>query len=275
MLKEGVKSVICQDYENLEIIIVNDGSSDDTEEVIKDLKRQDPRMISSKNDRPRGPSAARNKGIEKARGEFIAFLDDDDKWLPARVSDGLKFLKHYDASLCESTDRSHQSPLYRGKGRGGLICINNFKRGSFAGLPSLMGYSYVFKNVRFDENLFIGEDWDIFIRIASKYKMGFQNKALVTHNQGEHDRLSQIGTINMPIEKIEKRLSIAYKHKEFFGPFWFNYHVAKRLLAYIKYRDNKYRQIFYSIRRCGVKAVLAVFCMKVYRNADGLFRMDK
>jgi len=86
LLKRAVNSVINQIHKFLEIIIVNDGSSDETEEVINKLKRKDPRIISLVNEKSEGPSAARNKGINIATGDFIAFLDDDDEWMPNRIS---------------------------------------------------------------------------------------------------------------------------------------------------------------------------------------------
>jgi len=82
LLKRAVESVINQIYKNLEIIIVNDASRDDTCDVINELKRKDLRIISLVNAKPQGPSAARNRGINIATGAFIAFLDDDDQWMP-------------------------------------------------------------------------------------------------------------------------------------------------------------------------------------------------
>jgi len=241
LLKRVVDSVINQTHENLEIIIVNDGSSDDTEEVINQLKGKDPRIVSLVNEKPQGPSAARNKGIKIATGDFVAFLDDDDQWLPNRIADNLLFLKKYDVSLCAPT-RGYSNLLFR-KCREELIKIKDFKKGTFLPTSFLMGHSYVFKEIQFDEDLYVGEDWDLYIRIANKFKIAFFNRALVIFNAGEHKKITN-ETINMSIDQLEKRMGAVYKHKTFLGPHWFNYRVAGTLLCYIRYRENKILRVF-------------------------------
>jgi glycosyltransferase involved in cell wall biosynthesis len=265
LLKRAVESVINQNYKNLEIIVVNDGSIDDTEKVIEELKRQDPRIISLKNEQSKGPSAARNKGIKNATGYFIAFLDDDDQWLPNRISLNLSFLKEYDVSLCAPAKGYRNFLFHRCKE--GLIKIEDFKKGSFLGTCFLMGHSYVFKEMQFDENLRLGEDWDLYIRVANKFKVGFLNRPLVILNDSGLTKITN-ETINMPIEQLEKRMSVIYKHETFLGPYWFDYHIARRLLSYIKFRDKRSKHIIYTVKRCGFFAVLRVFLDKIVRNVS-------
>ncbi len=78
---EAIDSVLAQNYTNFEIVVVNDGSKDNTAEVLK--KYSEPvRVINKENG---GLASARNRGIEESRGELIAFLDDDDRWLPNKL----------------------------------------------------------------------------------------------------------------------------------------------------------------------------------------------
>ena len=81
-LAEAIASVRSQDVPCPEIIVVDDGSSDATNQVIDDLAGHDLRLIRQPNG---GPGAARNTGITAARGEWIAFLDGDDLWLPSKL----------------------------------------------------------------------------------------------------------------------------------------------------------------------------------------------
>src|SRR5688572_1866005 len=76
-ISETLESVLAQTYSNWEVIVVNDGSKDNTENILKQYSEKDPRIsfISKTNS---GVSDTRNKGIDKAKGEFIAFLDADD-----------------------------------------------------------------------------------------------------------------------------------------------------------------------------------------------------
>src|SRR3990167_9420175 len=78
LLERALRSALDQTYDNLEIIVVDDASSDDTPDVVKTV--QDERVRYIRHETNRGGSAARNTGIRIATGEFIAFLDDDDEW---------------------------------------------------------------------------------------------------------------------------------------------------------------------------------------------------
>ena len=83
LLKRAVESVLSQTYTDYEIIIVDDCSSDNTQDVIAGFNH--PRIHSFRHDGNRGPSASRNTGIALASGKYIAFLDDDDEWLPVNL----------------------------------------------------------------------------------------------------------------------------------------------------------------------------------------------
>ena len=86
-LVDAVNSVLGQSYRNFELIIVNDGSLDLTSELIADIMRKDSRVRSVTHVHNRGLPATRNSGIKAAKGEWIAFLDADDKWLPEKLSE--------------------------------------------------------------------------------------------------------------------------------------------------------------------------------------------
>ncbi len=76
----------------MEIVVVDDGSHDETEQVVRELSEGNSEVILCRNDRTKGPSGARNTGILKASGQYIAFLDSDDEWLENHLSDGMRFL---------------------------------------------------------------------------------------------------------------------------------------------------------------------------------------
>ena len=82
-LLRAIDSVLKQTYQNFEIIVVDDCSQENIAQLIRDLN--DNRLIFQRHSNNRGGSAARNTGIEKARGEYIAFLDSDDVWLPQKL----------------------------------------------------------------------------------------------------------------------------------------------------------------------------------------------
>lgn len=86
-LRRCLDSVLAQDYENLEIIVVDDASEDRTEEVVASYREKDPRIAYYRHERNRGNARARNTALEHSSGEFVAFLDDDDEWTdPRKIS---------------------------------------------------------------------------------------------------------------------------------------------------------------------------------------------
>ena len=90
LLPRAVNSVLAQTYTDYEIIIIDDCSSDDTQEVIRAFT--DPRIRVIRHGTNRGAAAARNTGIDQARGKYIAFLDDDDECTPNRLADQVSVL---------------------------------------------------------------------------------------------------------------------------------------------------------------------------------------
>ena len=87
VIKEAVDSVLAQDYKDFELIIVDDGSTDNTSDVLASYG-EDVRVLFQEN---RGVSAARNRGVAEASGHFVAFLDSDDLWLPKKLSIQVEF----------------------------------------------------------------------------------------------------------------------------------------------------------------------------------------
>lgn len=92
-IAETIQSVQNQTYTNWEMLIVDDCSSDNTEEIIKKIQQTDSRVHFFKLDQNSGPGVARNLCIQKASGNYIAFLDSDDKWKPEKLEMQLSFMK--------------------------------------------------------------------------------------------------------------------------------------------------------------------------------------
>ena len=83
LIKRSILSVLNQTYQNFEIIVVDDGSADDTKSVVESFNNPKIRYI--RHDINKGQSAARNTGIKNAKGKYIAFQDSDDEWLPEKL----------------------------------------------------------------------------------------------------------------------------------------------------------------------------------------------
>lgn len=94
-IQDTIQSVISQTYQDWEMLIVDDCSTDNSVEIVKSLAAKEPRIKLFSTEKPSGsPSLPRNIGIENAKGEYIAFLDADDLWLPDKLSEQVKFLEN-------------------------------------------------------------------------------------------------------------------------------------------------------------------------------------
>ncbi len=91
----ALDSVIAQTYQNWEVIVVDDCSTDNTAEIVKNYMSKDPRIKYYRLDKNSGAAVARNKAIELARGKYIAFLDSDDVWFPEKLSKQIGFMSQH------------------------------------------------------------------------------------------------------------------------------------------------------------------------------------
>ena len=91
---KAIDSILCQSHPRLEVVIVDDGSSDNTSQVLRTAQQKDVRVVHYSNTRGKGCAGARNTGVSAARGEYIAFLDDDDEYLPDKIMKQLEVFAH-------------------------------------------------------------------------------------------------------------------------------------------------------------------------------------
>jgi len=259
LVQRAIESVRQQTHRNIEILVIDDCSGDNTGEVVRAIP--DPRIRYIRHNVNKGLPAVRNTGIRAAAGEYIAFLDDDDEWRTNKLERQLEAIKGCDAVACIADVNGKSLRVHRGP----TITLKDLKRGSFA--PSgLMVRTPALRNVMFDESLRQGEDWDAFIRIAQGYSIRWVAEPLLIYNEGGHVRMTNEAKFLSGAE-LDKRTAILRKHREFFGAWWFKYHLADTFLGYIGSRQNKLKSIAYAVKQCGVLPVAANLLDKVLRRA--------
>ena len=101
-IKETVDSVRAQTFQAWEMIVVDDGSEDESVEIVRDIMLEEPRLRLLRNDTAQGAAVARNKAIEAAKGRYIAFLDADDIWLENKLASQLDTIRKSDAAIVYS-----------------------------------------------------------------------------------------------------------------------------------------------------------------------------
>jgi glycosyltransferase involved in cell wall biosynthesis len=171
----AIQSVLEQTWTNLELIVVDDGSTDSTGEVIQRIS--DPRITYVRQTN-KGPNAARNEGIRHARGEFIAFLDCDDWWLPVKLEKQLARVTAEPEiglvySLAIRVDASGREgdrfdSIVEGRVLDRLLLGNCIAGSASSAMVTRRAIDAV---GTFDESLHYAEDWEYWIRIASRFSV--------------------------------------------------------------------------------------------------------
>jgi len=185
-LREAIDGVLGQTYENIEIIVVDDGSKDDSRAVLESYSEKIT-MIFQQN---QGVSAARNNGAAAASGEYIAFLDADDAWLPTKVEKQItKFSENTNFGLVhvgvDEVDPDGNSLVHRLEGAEGNVSATLLmlgREGVLGGGSGAMLRRGVFDEIGgVDERLSTSADWDMFYRVSERYEVGFVPELLVKY----------------------------------------------------------------------------------------------
>lgn len=185
LLPRTIKSVIDQTYQDFEIVIVDDCSQDDTYDVVMALKNTydnyDIRYIAHQKNR--GESGARNTGIENSLGEYVAFLDSDDEWLPEKLCEQISFLKDNscDGVVCEYylVDNNEKISLsFQGDT---LNSLDLFTKGCGFGIGTNLLIKRSKLQQRFDENLKLFADMDWLYRLLKESSIKVLHKPLALY----------------------------------------------------------------------------------------------
>ena len=195
-LAEAIESVTQQTYRNFEIIVVDDGSSDNTKEVVSDFS--DVRYIRHHN---RGLAGARNTGIWASKGDYLIFLDADDKLLPKALESGLNcFYSHRDCAFVfgqhaylKSDGKSFEEMqtslseynLFLSRLRENKDRYRSLLYGNYIGMhASVMYRRHVFQYVKgFDLSLDAAEDYELFFRITRNYPVYYHDNVVAEYRR--------------------------------------------------------------------------------------------
>ncbi|RHV58429.1 glycosyltransferase family 2 protein [Clostridiaceae bacterium OM02-2AC] len=243
-LSEAIESAINQTYSNLEIILINDGSIEEIDDIVYKYKDKI-RYFYTEN---KGAASARNKGIRESNGKYIAFLDSDDLWRPTKITKQIQFLKdNKEVSWCICSYEIFEDLTKK--------VIKNVECSNYAGdvfpkimysspiaTPSVIVKKSILKNeeFRFEESLKFGEDSCLWIKLSLVSPLGCINEPLVSVRwRGGNAAANIVGQISSRstvfeslknfnpfeknISKINKLAIIMIKYCK-----WLNYFVIKR-----------------------------------------------
>ncbi|UNT64589.1 glycosyltransferase [Acinetobacter towneri] len=238
-IKNTIQSVLNQSYQNFEILIINDGSVDGSVDVVKNIKDERIRLIHQNN---QGVSSARNKGIQEAKYEWIAFLDGDDLWESNHLEEIVKMMNIYPTEkvYVTSFEYSDHRRVYKHKRNNSIFKIENYFKEAMN--EDLLWTSIVvvskdcFKEVGFfNINYNRGEDLDLWSRFAKKfnivksieitaiYRIDAENRTNLSKN------LEKCYYYHLPIDNINQE-----DEKNYYILFLYN-----RVWEYLLNRDYK------------------------------------
>jgi len=176
LIGRAIQSILNQTYQDFEIIIIDDGSKDDTEKIIRGFQEKDKRIKYIRFEENKGAAAARNAGIKMSKGEYITFQDSDDEWVIDKLEKQMKIIETSSENIVVycgfwriDGDEKTYIPDIKISNREGNIHKELLKR-NFIGTPSILLLKKNLEKIgMFDENLSRLQDWDLVIRLSRYY----------------------------------------------------------------------------------------------------------
>ncbi len=186
---EAIDSVLNQDFKDLEVILVDDGSTDRSRKIITDYQQRFPGRVYSLLRGHQGAAAARNAGIAASRGEWIAFLDGDDIWKPQKIARQMQAAAENPAidmlaTAVEKEGSREIIPKHNPDPK--QLRIELLTQGCIIPLSSVMVRRATLDDERFDERLESAQDLDLYYRIADRVHFHFITEALVIRRERPH-----------------------------------------------------------------------------------------
>ncbi|MEH7073451.1 glycosyltransferase family 2 protein [Neobacillus drentensis] len=193
LVMDAINSLRNQTYKNLEIIVVDDCSTDNTQSRIEN--ERDPRIVYVRHEYNQGGSQARNTGIHRATGEYIAFLDSDDQWLPTKLEKQMEVFKNNSnvgivytgyKNVSGTSVRSEVHPHLSGN-----LLTELLKKNCIGTTSTVVIKKNLLLEVgNFDPELPSCQDWDLYVRLAQITEFGVVKDAFVLYNEHDESRIT-------------------------------------------------------------------------------------
>lgn len=224
---ESIDSVLAQTHRNWELIITDDGSEDNTESVVSEYVKRDKRIYYFKQSRA-GVSAARNRGIEAANGEYLFYLDSDNNWLPEYLRRMVVFLKaaRLDAGYAgiEAVNDEGETEFFRGDGFHWETCYHS----NYVDLNCFAHHRRLIDGgERFDTSMKRLVDWDFILRLTALHRTAYAPFLGVRYYNGEGgqrisntEHLKDLDAIKAPLRAKHDHLDHSLRNAPENRPDW-------------------------------------------------------
>lgn len=246
----AVQSALDQTLADIEVIVVDDGSSDSTRQKLEAFR--DPRVRYLRHEQARGAPAARNTGSRAARGEWVAFLDDDDIWFPHKLERQL--------AVASSAIAVVSSYRHRGSSRTRIlerkaISLRDLRKGSPCGCSGITVRRDIALQHPYDETLRKSQDWDLLIRLLDVGKVACVREPLYEIDTSPRPRITT-GYKGRTIDELERIAAATNKHRHRLGSHWYRYRMVSHTAGYLSEDPARWQRLREVARRYGARAVL-------------------
>lgn len=199
-LKRAIESVRKQSYKDIEIIVISDGYDEETDILVKEILKSDKRVIYYVNSEPLGANVARNKGISISKGDYIAFLDDDDIWYSSKLEKQLCLFKQNSnlglvgcgIRVVNTGNNINYNTIFNDSGNLSLKILYGNCIGSTSCV--MIKREVIEKCGLFDESLPARQDYDYWIRICQEFEVDFVKEVQLDYyvyaSQGKSSQIS-------------------------------------------------------------------------------------
>jgi len=266
-IKKAIDSVLAQTYQNWELIVVDDGSTDNTKEIIASFDDKRIKYIYQENAER---SAARNRGIANATGDWICFLDSDDNYLPEHLQEISKFIIEnkietgliYTGLIRKSIERSDLKP-FLDLTKPAIIEISQ----KFLIPTQVCIRRNILLKDQFDPRFRLWEDTHLFMRIAAKYPVYHIEKYTAVQNIHEQGTVVQ-GMKKVKMSEVDQYITAINDLQNNYQELFKN---KFSLEDFRSYRDAKYRMYLYQSRQNKQLNVSLQLCMKGLFNSPSIY----
>lgn len=271
LLRHAVDTVLAQTEPAWELIVVDDASTDGTAAYLEEVSRRDARVQVVRNPHSKGGAGARNEGISHSRGEWVAFLDDDDEWMPDKLELQRRTLEANPSAIACTcafiqlfpSGRTTVSPVPQ------QIALHELLESNVLGGASVCVCSTaVLKHIGgFDSRLRSGQDWDLWVRLCEKGTIVSCSAPLVVYREHSGPRIS----LNTGARHAGAR-RFYLKHRGLMGLATRRMHVANCCFIMSRHRRRTFRvrlrYLFIAMKHASPRAALSYF----KRSVLGLLR---
>jgi glycosyltransferase involved in cell wall biosynthesis len=281
LLPRAINSVLNQSFKNFELIIVDDGSTDETKKIIEKYLKKNSRIKYIYQKNSGSPAQPRNTGIKIAKGNYIAFLDHDDEWFNDKLEKQIKmYIKNNKDNKIGLVGCGAISINTKSKEKKIIKFPPSLKIKSAKALKKIIPYSCssimikksIFQEIGlFDEKMRVSDDYDMYIRISRKYRFIFIQEPLFNYYIHENNLSKSNSLINENMIKDVQK--IIKKHKKIFSKYPNIYSkILKKIGTYYMLKNNHQLASKYFIKSIKVNPLSRIYINLILSFSPKLYK---